>query len=569
MTSEREKSRTPDRPRVGGAGRVAAGILASRLLGLVRVQLIANFFGLGRHADVLQAVFRGPNVLQNLLGEQALSAAFIPIYSRLLAEGREREAGRFAGAIFGLLLATAGAVAFVGIVFAEPIVVLLSPGYLADAAQVAAGEADLDRLPLAVRAVRILFPMTALLVLSSLALAVLNSHRRFFVSYFAPVLWNTAIIVTLLVVGARALPADLPEAGLTAGRSRLLLAACWGALVGGGLQFGFQLPLVLRLMRGFRLGLSRRVEGVRQALKRFVPLLAARGAAQLSGYLDLVLSSFLVAGAQGGLGNAQILYLTALAVFSLSVAAAELPELSALAGDEDGRAARARATTALRTIAFWLVPTAVGYLALGYVLVGALFRRGAFDVGDNWLVTAILAAYALGLVASGWSRLLGNVFFAVVDTRTPAAIGIGRVAISASVGAILMLQFDRLAVASLAGLETPLRFGAVGLALAAALSAWLELALLTRALRRRGAPLRPPLGYAASRAVFALASVLPAAALWWLLRDARVETLGAAVVLGYAGCYIGLALATGVRELEPVLRLVRRRADSISGEDER
>ena len=563
---------TSDRPRVGGAGRVAAGILASRLLGLVRVQLIANFFGLGRHADVLQAVFRGPNVLQNLLGEQALSAAFIPIYSRLLAEGREREAGRFAGAIFGLLLATAGAVAFVGIVFAEPIVVLLSPGYLADAAQVAAGEADLDRLPLAVRAVRILFPMTALLVLSSLALAVLNSHRRFFISYFAPVLWNTAIIVTLLVVGTRVLPSGLSGAGLAAGRSDLLLATCWGALVGGGLQFGFQPPLVFRLMRGFRLSLSRRVEGVRQALKRFVPLLAARGAAQLSGYLDLVLSSFLVAGAQGGLGNAQILYLTALAVFSLSVAAAELPELSALAGDGDGDggAARARATAAMRAIAFWLVPTAIGYLTLGYVLVGALFRRGAFDVADNWLVAAILAAYALGLVASGWSRLLGNVFFAVGDTRTPAAIGIGRVAVSASVGAVLMLQFDRLAVAPLAGLETPLRFGAVGLALAAALSAWLELALLTRALRKRGAALRPPLGYAASRAGFALASMLPAVALWWLLREARVEILGAAVVLGYAGCYMALALATGVKEVEPVARLIRRRrVDSISGEDER
>ncbi len=249
------------------------------------------------------------------------------------------------------------------------------------------------------------------------------------------------------------------------------------------------------------------------------------------------------------------------------MAAAELPELSALAGDEGGRAARARAAAALRSIAFWLVPTAIGYLVLGYVLVGALFRRGAFDVGDNWLVAAILAAYALGLLASGWSRLLGNVFFAFGDTRTPAAVGIGRIFVSAALGAVLMLQFDRLAVAQLAGVDSALRFGAVGLALAAALAAWLELALLARALRRRGAGLRLPLGYAGGRALFALASVVPALGLWWLLREARVEVVGAAVVLGYAALYMGLALATGVPETEALVRVLSRRpADSDSGE---
>ncbi|PSQ78905.1 MAG: murein biosynthesis integral membrane protein MurJ, partial [Bacteroidetes bacterium QH_7_62_13] len=104
------------------AGSVAAGILSSRILGLLRERTVAYFFGVGAHADVWQMVFKSPNLLQNLLGEGTISAAFIPIYSRLVEEGRQEDAGRFAGAIFGLLLAVAGGMALIGIVLAEPIV---------------------------------------------------------------------------------------------------------------------------------------------------------------------------------------------------------------------------------------------------------------------------------------------------------------------------------------------------------------------------------------------------------------------------------------------------------------
>ncbi len=539
---------------------MAGGILSSRILGLVRDQIVAYFFGIGRHADVFRAVFKGPNILQNLLGEQALSAAFIPIYSKMLAEGREREAGRFAGAIFGLLMATAALVALIGVLFAEPIVVLLSPGFLRDAALVAAGEAEIDRFPLAVAAVRILFPMSAVLVLSAWALGVLNSHRRFFISYFAPVLWNAAIITALLAAGQALLPGGLSgaAASLPGTRNQLVIAACWGALVGGALQFAFQLPLVARLMRGFRLSLSTRVVGVGRALRRFGPLLAARGAAQLSAYLDQVLSSLLVAGALGALAQAQLLYLLPISLFSMSVAAAELPELSELSGAGASRRAMGRIDSALRTIAFWVVPTAVGYLAVGQLVVGALFRRGAFGLAANWLVWSILAVYALGLLASSWSRLLGNVFFAAGETRKPATIAITRLALSGSLGALLMLFFDRLTVSGLAGVDSPLRFGAVGLALAAGLSAWVELALLVRALGRRGTPLLLPLGFAARQAALALAAAIPAIGVWWLLRGGRVELAGAAVLIGYAVAYFGLALAAGSPEAQGAVRTVQR-----------
>ncbi|MDX1645180.1 MAG: lipid II flippase MurJ, partial [Thermoanaerobaculia bacterium] len=172
---------------MGGATKVAAGILLSRLSGFVRDASLAYYFGAGPHADVFRTVLRGPNILQNLLGEQTLSASFIPVYSRLSDEDPER-AGRLAGAVFTLLLVVVTVLVILGIVLAEPLVTLLAPGFLI------VEPGSTDRFALAVRAVRWIFPMTGVLVLSAWALGVLNSHRRFFVSYVAPVAWNAAIV---------------------------------------------------------------------------------------------------------------------------------------------------------------------------------------------------------------------------------------------------------------------------------------------------------------------------------------------------------------------------------------
>ncbi len=535
----------PPRPRLGGAGRVAAGILSSRVMGLVREVTIAGLFGVGGHADVLAAAFRGPNLLQNLLGEQTLSASFIPVYSRLIEAGREEEAGRFAGAVFGLLLAAAAALAALGVLLSGPVVALLAPGFLGDAAEVAAGTATVDRYPLAVAAVRFLFPMSAVLALSAWTLGVLNSHRRFFLPYFAPVLWNGAILAALFAAvvlwGA---------GGGAETRDRLLLAACAGALAGGLLQFGVQVPVAAKLLTGFRLSLSTRVAGVRESLRAFAPLVAARGVVQLSGYLDLLLGSLLAAGALGALRWAQTLYLLPIALFAMSVAAAELPELARKTGADDEAVGR-RATAALRRIAFLVLPTIVGYLAFGYLLVGALFRRGSFGVADNWLVYLVLCGYTLGLFATTWSRLLQNVFYARSRTRTPARIAVLRVAVSAAAGLVLMRWLDRVAVAEAVGLpaEGPdLRLGALGLALGAALGAWLEFALLRRALAREARPLALPGAAPAGMLGLAVVAALPAAGLAWALEGLPVPARGLAVVVGYALVYLGLARVFRLRE---------------------
>ena len=239
----------------------------------MREKVVAYFFGLGAHYDVFQLAMKGANLLNNLLGEGTLSASFIPIYSKMLEEGREKDAGRFAGAIFGLLLATLAVVTCIGVLAAKFIVTLIAPGFLGDAALVATGEIPIDRFDLAVQAFRITVPMAAFLALSAWALGVLNSHRKFFLPYFAPTLMNVAVIVALLIAGMTYIDNPISNGGVAVVPvpvlNKLLIAAVLGALVGGVLQFAVQLPLVFRLIRGFRLSFSTAVDGVKNAINAF------------------------------------------------------------------------------------------------------------------------------------------------------------------------------------------------------------------------------------------------------------------------------------------------------------
>ncbi len=558
----KEQVASPESPR-SNALKVASGIFISRVFGLLRERAVAHYFGVGPHADVFRTALRGPNILQNLLGEGSISAAFIPIYARLLDEGREEEAGRFAGAIFGLLAALAGLLSLTGFVLAQPIVTVFVPGFIGDAARVAAGETTVDRFRLAVSAVRIVFPMAGVLVLSAWALGVLNSHRRFFLAYVAPVLWNVSIMAALFAVSAGWFHEGWwRDVFLGSGplRDRLLLAACTGALLGGGLQFAVQLPLVFKLMQGFRPALSLNVPGVRDAVRAFVPVVAGRGVYQFSAYRDLFLASLLAAGALAAMGYAQTLYVLPVSLFGMSVAAAELPELSRQGMVAAPEAFTKKLTQSLQQMAFLIVPTMAGYLVFGYIIVGTIYRTGVFTESDNWVAYLVLAAYSLGLLATTWSRLLQNAFYALKDTKTPARIAVVRVTLSAMCGAPLMFWLDQYSLRSVvgpvfgeAGLsgsdgQDPF-LGAAGLALASAIGAWAELMALRRSLGRRlsgfGLPLAP-LG----RMVFlALGAAVGATVLWWAMGDLHVLWVGPAVVGLYAGVYLAAAYALEMPEV--------------------
>lgn len=545
MNDDTGRSAAPRRSSRVASLLVAGGILLSRIVGLVRERAIATYFGTGLHADVFGAGLRMPNVLQNLLGEGTLSASFIPVYSELLGQGRTREAGRVAGAMFALLLGVAGLISLLGVLLAPLLVTIFTPGF------------EGARRELMISVVRILFPMTGVLVLSAWALGILNSHRRFFLPYFAPVLWNAAIIAALVSFAGRG------------DSDALLMAAAWGALAGGFLQFAIQLPSVLRLDREIRINTGRGEPAFGEAVRNAGPAILGRGVVQISSYVDMVLASLLAIGAVSRLRYAQTLYVLPVSLFGMSIAAAELPEL---ARERHGAAdaLRDRTVAAARRVAFFVVPSLVAFIVLGNVFVAGIYRAGEFSAADVTVVWLTLAAYSLGLLASTSTRIYQSAFFALRDTKTPARVAAVRVVTSAAIGAGLMVQFEAVTLEAVtvpagifAGLTVGgLPLGPVGLALGAAAGAWLEWALLRARLASRIGAVGAGTGQLAR--MFTAAAV--AAGAGYALQRATVDLHPAVVAVlvtaGFGGIYLAVARLLGLTEarifMDSILRRIRR-----------
>ncbi|HEX5365299.1 MAG TPA: murein biosynthesis integral membrane protein MurJ [Acidimicrobiales bacterium] len=472
-----------------GSFLVAAGILLSRCAGLIREMAIGAFLGTTAAADAFKAALRIPNLMQNLLGEGVLSASFIPVYSRLRAEGRHDEAGHVAGAVAGLLAALTGALSLVGVLFADPLTSVLAPGF------------EGAKHELTVQLTRIMFPGIGFLVLSAWCLGVLNSHRQFFLSYVAPVLWNVAQITLVaagvLVVGGHDTPTQQHDLAVYLGV---------GVLVGGVLQFAVQILPVRRLLGGVRLSLDHSSRGVRNVISRFVPVLLGRGAIQIMGWVDLLLASYLASGAIAALTYTMVLYLLPVGLFGVSVAAAELPDLSQVeVHDPDTRRRfRLRLEDSMARIAWYVAFTATAFIVVGDVVVAAVFERGVFDRGDTVLVWLALAVLSMGLLPVTATRLLQNGLYALDDARTPARLGVLGVVLAAVLGVAFMFPLDRLVVGAdgitgwgggwgLGPLPRAARIdpgdvphlGIVGLSLGAMVSDWIEYRLLSSALAWR------------------------------------------------------------------------------------
>ncbi|HEX9765591.1 MAG TPA: murein biosynthesis integral membrane protein MurJ, partial [Nitriliruptorales bacterium] len=404
-----------------GSYLVAAGILLSRIAGLLREIAISGYLGVGATADVFKAALRIPNLLQNLLGEGVLSASFIPVYSRLLDEDRKK-ADQLAGNVLGLLLAVMAGIVAVGVLLARPLTMLITPGFTG------------ERLDLAVTLLRIMFPGIALLVLSAFCTGVLNSHRQFFLSYVSPVMWNATQIAFVVAAGVY----GATEVGIAH-------ALAWGVTVGALAEVAIQVRPVRRLMSTARLSTSRSDRDVRDVLGRFTPVVVGRGVVQLLTYVDLVLASLLALGGVSALTYGQVLYLLPISLFGMAVAAAELPELSRL-GQAGHAAIRDRLHNGMERVTFYVAITASVYLFAGDVVVGVLLQRGQFDQQDTRLVWFVVGAFALGLLGTTRSRLLQNGLYALDRPKLVARIAVLRVALAALLGALLMFPLDRLAV---------------------------------------------------------------------------------------------------------------------------
>ncbi len=507
------------------AALVAIGIFCSRLAGLVRQRVFAHYFGLSDAADAFMAAFRIPNFLQNLFGEGALSASFIPVYASLVARGDDEEATRVAGAVAALLALTTSILVLLGVALTPLLIAVIAPGFSG------------AKRELTITLVRILFPGAGLLVLSAWCLGVLNSHHRFLLSYAAPVVWNLVMIATMAVWGAGT---PLP---------RLAMVLAVGSVVGSGLQFLIQLPAIRRLVPTLRLHLQLS-EHVRTAVRNFGPAFVSRGIVQISAYIDALLASLLPTGAVTGLANAQLLYTLPVSLFGMSISAAELPAMSGATGQDAHDVLRRRLDNGLRRIAFFVVPSAVAFLALGDVVAAALLQTGRFTHEDALFVWGILGGSAIGLLASTLGRLYSSTYYALRDTRTPLRYAAVRVALTTGLGYVAALPLPRaLGLAPL--------WGTAGLTASAGVAGWIEFFLLRRTLNLRLGRTGLPASVAAR---LWSAALLGAAAAWAAklqLPPLHPVVLAAAVLGPYAVVYVGATLVMRLPEPRELLARLR------------
>jgi len=344
--------------------------------------------------------------------------------------------------------------ALVGIGFAPALTTALAPGLAP------------ETRALTVVLMRLLFPMSGLMVLSAWCLGVLNTHRRFFLPYAAPALWNVAAIVALAGAGTWLVSPALP---VDEQLGRLALALAWGTVAGGVLQVAVQLPVCWRLLHGVALRVSTAPAGVRDVLVAWAPLVLGAGVAQLSSLVDTFLGSLAGEGGVSSLVYAQLIQVLPISLFGTSVAAVSLPELSRDAvGAMPNDQLRARIALGFRRIVFFVLPSSFAFVALGPVLVAALFQTGRFGRSDTLTVGGVLAAYGVGLLGQATVKLFASGFYALRDTRTPAKIASFSLLLSSALAYVLMR-----------------RYGPAGIALGSSRGAWVNVVLHVRDLNRR------------------------------------------------------------------------------------
>lgn len=520
-------SDTKNSKKSGGAFFVALGILLSRVAGLVRERVFAHYFGNSAAGDAFKAALRIPNFLQNLFGEGVLSASFIPVYSSLLAKKADEDADKVAGAVASLLALVVAFFVLIGVVFTSGFIDLVAPGF------------EGEKRDLTVHLVKILFPGVGLLVMSAWCLGILNSHRRFFLSYFAPVLWNISIVAALMLYGGRQ------------SQGELALTTAWGLVIGSALQFLVQVPVVLRLIGKLTLNLDFKFTPVKQVLRSFAPVLFSRGVVQISAYIDSVYASWLPTGAVASIAYAQTIYLLPVSLFGMSVSAAELPELSSIEGSKEviGANVAERINRALLQVSFFVIPTLCTFVFLGDLVVGALFQTGEFDYHATVTVWAILAATSFSLLPATQGRLYSSAFYALRDADTPLKFAMLRVFLTGLLG-----YFAALRLPGWLGVSEV--WGAVFLSASFAVAAWVEFSLLKTALAR-SIGVRPGVSYSIYLRLWTSAMVAVGVGyfLKFVLPDMHV-ILRAVVVFAVVGAiYLGATFALGIT---PARRLLGR-----------
>ena len=393
------------------AGVVGAATMTSRVLGLVREQVLAYWFGASDAMDAFLVAFRVPNLVRDLFAEGAMSAALVPTFSKTLAtEGRER-AWRLGNAVLNALVVVTGVIVILAIVFAEPIVQLLAGGFAAVP----------GKLELTVLLTRVVSPFLLLVALAAACMGMLNSLNVFFVPALSPAMFNVASIVAVvaLVPVARAAGYDP------------ILAVAVGALVGGLGQVMLQWPALRAQGFRYRPHLDASDPGLKRVLMLMGPGTIGLAATQLNVFVNTIVATGEGTGAVSYLGYAfRVMYLP-IGLFGVSIATATTPAMSRLAATADTARMRSTLASAIALMLTLNVPATLGLVVLAEPIVRLLFERGSFGPADTVATAAAVQFYAVGLVGYSVVKIVSPTFYAIGRSRTPVAVGVAAVLLNA------------------------------------------------------------------------------------------------------------------------------------------
>ncbi len=482
--------------------------MTSRILGLVREQVLAYWFGASDSMDAFLVAFRVPNLVRDLFAEGAMSAALVPTFSRTLAlEGRQR-AWQLGNNIMTALIVTTTTLVVAAIVFAPALVHLLA----GDFASVP------GKFELTVTLTRVMAPFLVLVAVAAACMGMLNSLNIFFVPALAPAMFNVASIV----VGIGLVPVAI-SVGIEP-----ILAMAYGTLIGGVGQVALQWPPLRREGFRFQARLDLADPGLRRVLTLMGPGMVGLAATQLNVFVNTVVATGEGTGAVSWLTYAfRVMYLP-IGLFGVSIATATTPAMSRLAATNDLPGMRHTLASAIALMLTLNVPATLGLIVLATPIVRLLFERGNFTPADTMATAAAVQLYAVGLVGYSVVKIVSPTFYALGRSRTPAAVGVAAVLLNATLS-----------------VTTAPLFGYKGLALSASIASLFNAGMLAWLARRslRGLELRH---VAATFTKTSIAAGAMAGAAWAAMAGLDVVLPGpslAAQVLRLAGA-IGLAVAT-------------------------
>jgi putative peptidoglycan lipid II flippase len=467
------------------AGLISLATMTSRLLGVARETVLAALFGAGREMDAYNVAFRVPNLLRDLFAEGAMTAAFVPAFTRTLTQRGREEAWRLGNLVINALVVVTGVLVVLGVLFAGPITRLISGDFK-----------DIPgKLELTTHLTRVMLPFLTTVAVAVAMMGMLNSLRRFFIPAMSPAMFNVATIFCAFAV----VPL-MPLVGLPP-----ITGIAIGTLLGGLGQIALQWPSLRREGFRYRPTLDFRDPDLREILRLMIPGTLGLAAVQINVFVNTYLAATQEQGAVSWLGYAFRLMYLPIGLFGVSIATAALPDISRHAAGDDTASMRRTISHALRMMLMLNVPATVGLIALASPIVSLLLERGRFTGQDTAATAAALVYYAPGLIGYSAVKIASPSFYSLRDSRTPVTV---------SVVSVLVNLGINLALVRVMGFR--------GLALGTSIAAMFNAGVLLWLLRRRLG------GLEGRRLAIALLKILVASAAM------GVAAYGAAAWLGSA-----------------------------------